>query len=69
MPKDKSLAWCRFLRRLAGIDAPEKRQPFGTVAKAALSTLLMGKPVVVQRSANAPLALPWEYFKKCFDIS
>lgn len=33
--------------RLAGIDAPEKRQPFGTASKRSLSDLLYGKQVEV----------------------
>ena len=33
--------------RLAGIDAPEKRQPFGNVSKQSLSDLVFGKQVVV----------------------
>lgn len=38
--------------RLAGIDAPEKRQPFGTVAKTALSALVFGQPVTLQPSGK-----------------
>ena len=34
--------------RLAGIDAPEKGQAFGTVAKKELSDLVFGKPVTVE---------------------
>lgn len=34
--------------RLGGIDAPEKRQPFGQVAKTSLSDLVFGKTVVVE---------------------
>jgi endonuclease YncB( thermonuclease family) len=34
--------------RLAGIDAPEKRQPFGDRSKQALSALVFGKPVEVE---------------------
>lgn len=34
--------------RLHGIDAPEKRQPFGTVAKVKLSGVLFNKTVIVQ---------------------
>ena len=37
---------------VAGIDAAKKCHPFGTVAKAALSTLVMGKPVTVQSSGK-----------------
>ena len=33
--------------RLAGIDAPERRQPYGTVARDRLAGLVMGKPVAV----------------------
>ena len=33
--------------RLAGIDAPEKRQPFGNVSKQSLSDMVFGKQVVV----------------------
>ena len=33
--------------RLAGIDAPEKSQPYGTQAKEHLSALVFGKPVTV----------------------
>lgn len=34
--------------RLAGIDAPEKKQPFGDRSKQALSALVFGKPVEVE---------------------
>lgn len=34
--------------RIAGIDAPEKRQPFGQVAKQRMSALAMGKAVRVE---------------------
>ena len=34
--------------RLAGIDAPEKRQPFGNVSKQSLSDLVFGKQVIVE---------------------
>lgn len=34
--------------RLAGIDAPEKGQPFGTASKARLSSLVFGKQVIVE---------------------
>lgn len=33
--------------RLAGIDAPEKRQPFGNVSKQSLSELVFGRQVTV----------------------
>lgn len=33
--------------RLTGIDAPEKRQPFGQVSKQSLSSLVFGKTVTV----------------------
>lgn len=33
--------------RLAGIDAPEKKQPFGNVSKKALSDMVYGKQVTV----------------------
>ncbi len=36
--------------RLAGIDAPEKRQPFGSRAKDALSEMVFNKQVVVESS-------------------
>lgn len=35
--------------RLHGIDAPEKRQPFGTVSKKRLSELVFGKEVRVEK--------------------
>ena len=34
--------------RLAGIDAPEKKQPFGNVSKQFLSDLVFGKQVIVE---------------------
>jgi endonuclease YncB( thermonuclease family) len=34
--------------RLAGIDAPEKAQPFGNVSKQHLSALVFGKTVTVE---------------------
>lgn len=34
--------------RLMGIDAPEKRQPFGTVSKQSLSELVYMKPVKIE---------------------
>lgn len=34
--------------RLSGIDAPEKRQPYGQVSKQALSALAFGNPVSVE---------------------
>lgn len=36
--------------RLAGIDAPEKAQPFGQRSKAQMSDLVFGKPVAVEWS-------------------
>lgn len=33
--------------RLAGIDAPEKKQPFGNVSKQSLSNMVYGKQVIV----------------------
>lgn len=36
--------------RLAGIDAPEKKQPFGNVSKKSLSDLVFGKQVAVDYS-------------------
>jgi endonuclease YncB( thermonuclease family) len=38
--------------RLAGIDAPEKRQPFGQAAKRALSALAFHRPVRVEANKN-----------------
>ena len=37
----------RLRFRIAGIDAPERRQPFSNVAKRALSDMIHGKTVVV----------------------
>ena len=37
----------RLKFRIAGIDAPERRQPFSNVAKRALSDMIHGKTVVV----------------------
>jgi len=34
--------------RLAGIDTPEKKQPFGEKAKQSLSALIFGKPVRIE---------------------
>jgi endonuclease YncB( thermonuclease family) len=36
--------------RLAGIDAPEKNQPFGSVSKKSLSDLVFGKHVTIHYS-------------------
>jgi endonuclease YncB( thermonuclease family) len=36
--------------RLAGIDAPEKKQPFGNIAKQNLAALVFGKTVTVETS-------------------
>ena len=33
--------------RLRGIDAPERNQPYGQDAKIALSTMILGRPVIV----------------------
>ena len=38
--------------RLHGIDAPEKRQPFGTVSKKRLSELVFGKEVRVEKRST-----------------
>ena len=38
--------------RLAGIDAPEKKQPFGQVSKQSLSDLVYNKPVLVNWSKH-----------------
>ena len=40
----------QFKIRLSGIDAPEKKQPFGAHAKATLARQLFGQPVVVEWS-------------------
>ena len=37
--------WQQIKVRLYGIDAPEKKQPYGTVAKRYLSDLIVGKTV------------------------
>jgi micrococcal nuclease len=36
--------------RLHGVDAPERKQPFGTVARQRLSELIFSKPVKVQQT-------------------
>ena len=36
--------------RLHGVDAPERKQPFGTVARQRLSELIFSKPVSVQQT-------------------
>lgn len=38
--------------RLEGIDAPEKNQPYGTQAKAALSALAFGKTLTIYTTGN-----------------
>lgn len=38
----------QFKIRLKGIDAPEKRQPFGQVSKQHLASMVFGKPVAVE---------------------
>lgn len=38
----------QFKIRLAGIDAPEKKQPFGQVSKQHLASMVFGKPVAVE---------------------
>jgi endonuclease YncB( thermonuclease family) len=40
----------QFKIRLSGIDAPEKKQPFGAHAKQTLARQLFGQPVVVEWS-------------------
>jgi endonuclease YncB( thermonuclease family) len=40
----------QFKIRLSGIDAPEKRQPYGAFAKNTLSRQVFGQPVVVEWS-------------------
>jgi hypothetical protein len=60
---------CMVKIRLARTDAPEERQPDGTVAKVALSTVVLGKFMAVQRPANAPLVRWWQYFMKSFVIT
>jgi endonuclease YncB( thermonuclease family) len=42
----------RLKFRIAGIDAPERRQPFSNVAKKALSEMIHGKRVIVDVIAN-----------------
>ncbi len=41
--------------RLAGIDAPEKGQPFGTKAREALADKVFGKTVKVMSQGSRPL--------------
>ncbi len=38
----------QFKIRLTGIDAPEKKQPFGQVSKQHLASMVFGKPVAVE---------------------
>ena len=40
----------QFKIRLSGIDAPEKKQPFGSFSKQTLSQRVYGKPVMVEWS-------------------
>jgi endonuclease YncB( thermonuclease family) len=40
----------QFKIRLSGIDAPEKKQPFGSFSKQTLSQRVYGKPVLVEWS-------------------
>ena len=40
--------WQQIKVRLYGIDAPEKKQPYGTVAKRYLSDLIVGKTVQIE---------------------
>ena len=49
--------------RLAGIDAPEKKQAFGNVSKQSLSDLVYGKQVDIDWQKQVKRGLAW-YYKK-----
>ncbi len=45
--------------RLAGIDAPERKQPLGTRSKQGLSDTLAGKEVTIEDSKERPLGVDY----------
>ena len=56
--------------RLAGIDAPEKAQPFGNVARQSMSEMLFGKEVrVVEQGRDRYGRTIGRVYQGCVDVS